>query len=543
MTGADIRVGDVPVEVSGDLHVRRKSGLVRAAGPYEAFIFALAAISVGIMVSWGAYFGTGFYPGAHAVLAIVISAIVALPIAFAYQYWGQIFPRSGGDYVFLSRTLPPGIAFGLNFVFVVMVAASPAFAMSIMQPLWQSGATALGAIVHWHWLQISAASWFTTNLGFAVVGTVPVVVAGLVGLYGLRAQISLLKVLFVVGLIGGLVLIVALLATPSSQFASHLKAQTGLTAAGVQSSASHNGFVYGGSSFSHTLKLTNWYAASLFFVLVLTYIGGEIKSVRTSMRIGMSGAIVFSAAMTILFIVALDHAVPGKLQGALAYNSLVVPTASTPSPPYAHELFAILWGTSGAGLILTLIAIATMLAWVSIWWASLVPFAQRAILAWSLDGVIPAWFNKVTDRNHTPIGALAAAVALVEAWILAFAFVPSLRTIVLLAPIYVLIAVTMVIGVVFPFVRPQFFRQSVVARARIGPVPMMSVACLLAAVVLGLWTWLLLSDPIASGTKRGQIWIAAGVAVAVAIYYVLLRAYRRRSGIDIDATFKEIPIE
>jgi hypothetical protein len=33
------------------------------------------------------------------------------------------------------------------------------------------------------------------------------------------------------------------------------------------------------------------------------------------------------------------------------------------------------------------------------------------------------------------------------------------------------------------------------------------------------------------------------VAVAVAIYYVLLRAYRRRSGIDIDATFKEIPIE
>jgi amino acid transporter len=531
MTRADVRVGDPPVEVAPDLHVRRKSGLVRAAGPYEAFVFALAAISVGIMVSWGQYFGTGFYPGAHAILAIVISTIVALPIAFAYQYWGQIFPRSGGDYVFLSRTLPPGVAFGLNFVFVVMVAASPAFAMSIMQPLWQSGAAALGAILSWHWLETTAATWFTTNAGFAVVGTVPVVVAAFAGLYGLRAQISLLKALFLVGLIGGIVLIIALFATPSSQFATHLKTNTGLTSAGVQNSAAHNGFVYGGSSFPKTLKLTNWFAASLFFVLVLTYIGGEIKSVRTSIRVGMTGAIAFSAAMTILFVIALDHAVPGRLQGALAYNSLVAPTASTPSPPYAHELFATLWGTSGAGLILTLVAFATMFAWVSIWWASLVPFAHRAVLAWSFD------------RNHTPIGALVASVGLVEAWIIAFAFIPSLRTIVLLAPIYVLIAVTMVIGVVFPFVRPQFFRQSAVARARIGPIPLMSVACLLAAIVLGLWTWLLLSDPIASGTDRSQIWIAAAVAVVVAVYYMVLRAYRRRGGVDIDATFKEIPIE
>src|SRR5207237_4461697 len=100
--------------------VRQKSGLVRAASTYDAFVFALAAISVGILLSWGQFFGNGFSPGANLLLALLIATLAALAVAWGYQHWGQVFPRSGGDYVFLSRGLHPGIGFGLNVVFVFM---------------------------------------------------------------------------------------------------------------------------------------------------------------------------------------------------------------------------------------------------------------------------------------------------------------------------------------------------------------------------------------------------------------------------------------
>src|SRR5437763_5681374 len=92
--------------------VRQKSGLVRSASGFDAFVFALSGISVGIMFEWGNFFGTGFYPGANIIVALVIATAAALVIAWAYQYWGQIFPRSGGDYVFLSRGAHPGFALG-----------------------------------------------------------------------------------------------------------------------------------------------------------------------------------------------------------------------------------------------------------------------------------------------------------------------------------------------------------------------------------------------------------------------------------------------
>src|SRR3989442_886830 len=110
--------------------VRQKSGLVRTAGGFDAFVFSLSGISVGIMFSWGQFFGTGFYPGGHIFLALVIATLAALVIAIAYQYWGNIFPRSGGDYVYVSRGLHPGVALGANFVFIAVLMSSPALEYS-----------------------------------------------------------------------------------------------------------------------------------------------------------------------------------------------------------------------------------------------------------------------------------------------------------------------------------------------------------------------------------------------------------------------------
>ena len=80
-------------------------------------------------------------------------------------------------------------------------------------------------------------------------------------------------------------------------------------------------------------------------------------------------------------------------------------------------------------------------------------------------------------------------------------------------------------------------------RSRILGVPVMTVACGLATVVMAVWTWLLWNDPVAAGTDRRPIVIVFVLAAVVAAYYFGLRAYRRGRGVDLSATFRQIPIE
>jgi amino acid transporter len=516
--------------------------LVRSASGFDAFVFALSGISVGIMFEWGCFFATGFYPGGNQVVALLISICAALVVAFAYRYWGQIFPRSGGDYVFLSRGFHPGFALGVNFVYVWILMVSPAFAMSIMQPLLSSFASALASATGWHFLT-SLSTWFGTNLGYAVIGTVDLTVAAAIGVFGLKRSIMYMKSLFYVGLGAEVILVIALLLSHTSTFAHHLQAATGHSVAQIESKATATGYQHGGFNLFHTFKVTNWYVTSLFFAALLLYIGGEIKNAARNIRRALVAAVIFSGFATMLWVVVLNHVVPTVLQGALAWNSTAAPAYSTAGVPYPHELMAVLWGTSGGGLILTIIAFIGCLAWVTLWTPLVLSFAQRGILAWALDGLTPRWVGRVNERYHTPIPALLIALFMGESFMLWFAFDPGTRTIVLLVPLFVGIGLTMLVGTFFPYVRKDLMAQSIVADKKWFGIHRMSILCGAGTIIMAFWSWLMWNDPIASGTDRTPIWVTLGIVAAITIYYFCLRAYKRREGEDITVTFKRIPIE
>jgi amino acid transporter len=522
--------------------VRQKSGLVRSASGFDAFVFALSGISVGIMFEWGCFFTTGFYPGGSQVVALLISVAAALVIAFAYRYWGQIFPRSGGDYVFLSRGFHPGFALGANFVYCWILMVSPAFAMSIMQPLLSSFASTLATATGWHFLS-SLSTWFGTNLGYAVIGTVDLLLAAAIGVFGLKRAIGYMKFLFVVGLGGEVILVIALLFSHTSTFVHHLQAATGHTSAQIEATAAKNGFQHGGFNLWHTFKATNWYVTSLFFAALLLYIGGEIKNAARNIRRALVAAVIFSGLATLVWVVAFNHVVPTSLQGALAWNSTAAPSYSTVAVPYPHELMAVLWGTSGGGLILTIIAFVATLSWVTLWTPLVLSFTQRGVLAWALDGLTPRWVGRVNERYHTPIPALVIAFFMGESFMLWFAFDPGTRTIVLLVPLFVGIGLTMLVGVFFPYVRKDLLEQSIVADKKWFGIHRMSILCGIGTIIMAFWSWLMWNDNIASGTDRTPIWVTLAIVAAITIYYFALRAYKRREGEDITVTFKRIPIE
>ena len=186
-----------------------------------------------------------------------------------------------------------------------------------------------------------------------------------------------------------MILVVALLFASTSTFVRHLHAATGYTVPQIKHKAAATGFTSASFNLSSTFKLTNWYVTSLFFAALLLYIGGEIKNAARNIGRALVAAVIFSGIAALAYLLALNNVVPTSLQGALSWNSTAAPAFSTAGLPYPHELLAVLWGTSGGGLILTLVAFISLLAWVTIWTPLVLSFAQRGILAWALDGLAP----------------------------------------------------------------------------------------------------------------------------------------------------------
>ena len=65
-------------------------------------------------------FGLGSYlfPGSNMIILVsVIGLLFDLPVLIAYGMFSTVMPRSGGDYVYISRTFLPPIGFAATFVF------------------------------------------------------------------------------------------------------------------------------------------------------------------------------------------------------------------------------------------------------------------------------------------------------------------------------------------------------------------------------------------------------------------------------------------
>src|SRR6185369_15315784 len=98
------------------LFVRRSTGLVREASAFDAVVFnAVFSAPVGATLAWGVFFALSAFPGADLVTATLISFVINLPILVMMAMLASSMPRTGGDYVWVSRILSPAAATVSNF--------------------------------------------------------------------------------------------------------------------------------------------------------------------------------------------------------------------------------------------------------------------------------------------------------------------------------------------------------------------------------------------------------------------------------------------
>src|SRR5712692_7407314 len=98
------------------LFVRQSSGLVREASAIDAIIFnAVFSAPVGATLAFGIFYALGTSPGADLVTALLIAFIVNIPVCIMMSMMASAMPRTGGDYVWISRILHPAAAVFCNF--------------------------------------------------------------------------------------------------------------------------------------------------------------------------------------------------------------------------------------------------------------------------------------------------------------------------------------------------------------------------------------------------------------------------------------------
>ena len=221
---------------------RKASGLVRVGSSLDVFIFNVGLVSVGIAIAYNQFYGPSLYPGAQPWIATLLAAAGMIFVATAFYCWSVVFPRSGGVYVFLSRTINPGVAFVMSVVETVILLYYAALAAGL-----SSRSACPASSAPWAWCPAIATlvSWGATvakPAGVFWIGTLIIVVAGLLLVSGTRRYFTVQRVLFVIAVAGLAVIAVVMIFGSRNSFQSSLTSLTGLNSGKVISSATKGGF-------------------------------------------------------------------------------------------------------------------------------------------------------------------------------------------------------------------------------------------------------------------------------------------------------------
>jgi hypothetical protein len=217
--------------------------------------------------------------------------------------------------------------------------------------------------------------------------------------------------------------------------------------------------------------------------------------------------------------------------------------------PRFHELIAY---ASQNALIAFLICFG-FIFWSYAWLPGQILNASRNLLAYAVDGLMPAQLATVSERFHTPVVSLWIIGILSIASLAIYVFTPYFAT---LSGIFGFILTFMLVSlaaILLPYRRPDVFEGSPV-KWRVGGIPVISIVGVLSLVACAVMEWAYLNDPF-SGISLdpstlsegvlgfGMFLINIGIFLSGLIVYFIAQAIRRRAGIDVSLNYKEIPVE
>jgi amino acid transporter len=539
----DVSRTETTAVTDSGLFVRNATGLVRGMSQRASVALNFIPGHPTQTLSAVLFYFLAVFAGANMYLALLLVIPMTLSFSYAFGLLTQMIPRSGGDYMIVSRVIHPLAGIVSSFCmsmagFLSNAFFGLAFAIFAVSP----SAIAIGDIGGYGWLtewgqDIAASRWWQFFLGAAMIS-----VSSAVHLAGWRWMIRFLTSLFWF-VTGGMILTVLVVVIRGKDtFARGFDAFAGAgqyqgtidraTEAGANLSP--------GFSLTQTLAVVAGLATVSIYCYWSTFVGGELRQASTlktannMARGGILGILGVALGGWLLLSGIGEEFLRAAQSGGLPEGL-----------PLTNPTYIFLTAASINNVLIAIIlALSYCVFWPLICWLSLLQ-PTRMLFAYSFDGMLPKFFAQTTRSGAPWVCVVVSGGASILVLLWATSDTGALFKVLAFATLIQLIAMALVglSGILAPKLRPELYRASS-SQKTIGGIPLVQIAgvgCIATAVFLYIE---FLHEPGLGIAKRGEFFVwAGGTMLAGVIFYFAARAIRASQGVNIDRAFAEIPPE
>lgn len=516
-------------------------GVARQISPVDTLIYSAA--NPGLMfalvyIMWAPF----LYPGAHMVWAILAVSQMFV-IAGLYWLFSVSMPRSGGEYIYISRILHPALGLMASFMITFTSISWTGILLnwiikwSIVE-FFYSIALINGNDPSW----LRLAGFFNSNHMHAIIGTALLLFIFFIYYKGTKWMVRLAYFTLGATLLGAVTFIVANFITGQGTFAANFTELTGLAYADVINIAQADGyptkFLFGatlmaGSTYIILNTLGSTFGANL---------AGEVRNVQKSQLLALFGSLAILMGVWAIFY-GLSYINFGSTWSNSLYYLYNAGHEAYPFEGYDPFITIMIGIMTKSSVFVFLIAICFAIA--TFGSAAGLGFGpSRNIVAWSFDRLIPRKFMELNQKTNSPIYALWTII--IGAWIFLMLdiYLPSWTANIgftiftwFLAWIFLGIA-----GILFTSRKKVLFNSSppVVKTKFLGVHLVTILGWLTLGISVSICYYLLI--PFFRGDLPFTMIVVSLLLmfIPIIIYFIMKRSHAKK-GIDIDIQFQEIP--
>ena len=532
---------------------RTTSGMVRQLSWWDGFLSNVGTMNL-FWIAYSFMWAIGLFPGSSLVGALLISTVLLLPHIIVYTLFAAAMPRSGGDYVFNSRTLSPSIGFAVNFSMV----AWNLFWIGFTAYQFATAGVATTASLLGHLF----ASDSLINFGNAIVatpslalliGTLTILAVGALALWGNKPFFRTMTIAFLIGLLGVVVMSIVLLSSNNGEFVEAFNkfalASTNTPNyydAMMRSAADTFGFVTSAPKFFSmpTLIVMLFAFQPLGFAIWSSFLSGEIKNATSAKVHGgaMAGSLLFTGISLAIVGVLLTRVLGYNFLGAagLYYANFAEVGGGIINNAYFYV--ALLAKSPFVQLLIGL----SLMAWTFLYIQPSLAMVSRCFFAWSIDGLAPKSFKHVNRRSHVPDIAIIVACLLGIGFLARFCWPGEIFSIygsnAFIGGGTITFGVVAISAIIFPFFKKtkRLYELSP-AQQKIGKLPLMTLWGVLSVVFMVFITFLFYWRAEMGLRTIPSIVFMVLLYVAGFVWYFVAVSISKAKGIDTSKVLGEIP--
>jgi len=218
------------------------------------------------------------YAGGSMVTATILAGVLALPMAGVYAYFASAMPRSGGDYVYIGRTLHPFLGFLASWNWVVWLIAYTGIPAAYLAQYGLSGlCRELGYVFDSPTL-VGYGDDFTRKWWVFAAGSLLLIFFATVFAVGTRVYWRIQNTTFAIALAGVLIGLVVLAVKGHSDtvqgFNAYVAGIGGADNAAKAVADSSGNLSQSGFDLKHTLQAMVWPLFITLYAITSSFIGG-----------------------------------------------------------------------------------------------------------------------------------------------------------------------------------------------------------------------------------------------------------------------------